>query len=229
MRHPRATHMSNGVIIYQGGLSVRHPKGARSIGIGHPRSGDRCTETLPYPLDPLRVAEQKSSFPATHKGSRPNAYAYTSVIGTSCLDRCIWNGHPCGCRYAVRAYYIWAERPTRPMVPPQESCDKLTADRGDAYEHWGNHIPGGSSVRHPKGARSIGIGHPRSGDRCTKTLPYPSTPCGSPSRNPLTRRPARGRGLMRTLIHRSSALRASTDAYGTGILADAGVLSEPVY
>ena len=34
---------------------------------------------------------------------------------------------------------------------------------------------------------------------------------------------------MRTLIHRSSALRASTDAYGAGILADAGVLSEPVY
>ena len=32
---------------------------------------------------------------------------------------------------------------------------------------------------------------------------------------------------MRTLIHRSSALRASTDAYGTGILADAGMLSEP--
>ena len=31
---------------------------------------------------------------------------------------------------------------------------------------------------------------------------------------------------MRTLIHRSSALRASTDAYGTGILADAGMLSE---
>ena len=32
--------------------------GARSIGIGHPRSGDRCTAPLPYPLDPLRVAEQ---------------------------------------------------------------------------------------------------------------------------------------------------------------------------
>ena len=84
---------------------------------------------------------------------------------------------------------------------------------------------GGSSVRHPKGARSIGIGHPRSGDRCTETFFTPSTPCGSPSRNPLSRRPARGRGLMRSLIHRSSALRASTDAYGTGILADAIMLS----
>ena len=30
---------------------------------------------------------------------------------------------------------------------------------------------------------------------------------------------------MRSLIHRSSALRASTDAYGTGILADAIMLS----
>ena len=96
---------------------MRHPKGARSIGIGHPRSGDRCTETRPYPLDPLRVAEQKSSFPATRKGSRPNAYAYTSVFGTSCLDRCLWNGHPCGCRYAVRVWYIWAEHPTRPTHP----------------------------------------------------------------------------------------------------------------
>ena len=68
--------MSIGVIIYPGGSVVRHPKGARSIGIGHPRSGDRCTETRRYPLDPLRVDEQKSSFPVTRKGSRSNAYAY---------------------------------------------------------------------------------------------------------------------------------------------------------
>ncbi len=32
------THLSIGVIIYLEGLSVRHPKGARSIGIGHPRN-----------------------------------------------------------------------------------------------------------------------------------------------------------------------------------------------
>ena len=44
-------------------LSVKHPKGARSIGIGHPRSGDRCTKTLPYPLDPLWVAEQSLQRP----------------------------------------------------------------------------------------------------------------------------------------------------------------------
>ena len=29
-----------------------------SIGIGHPRIGDRCVETRSYPLDPLWVAEQ---------------------------------------------------------------------------------------------------------------------------------------------------------------------------
>ena len=78
---PGVTHLSIGVIIYPGGSSVRHPKGARSIGIGHPRSGDRCTVTRPYPLDPLRVAEQKSSFPVTRKGSRSNACAYcTSTL-----------------------------------------------------------------------------------------------------------------------------------------------------
>ena len=60
--------MSFRVIICQGGLSGRDPKGARSIGIGHPRSGDRCAETRPYPLDPLWVAEQKSPFPTTTPG-----------------------------------------------------------------------------------------------------------------------------------------------------------------
>ena len=59
------THFSIRVVIYQGSSSGRHPKGARSIGIGHPRSGDRCTEPRPYTLDPLRVAEQKSSVPST--------------------------------------------------------------------------------------------------------------------------------------------------------------------
>jgi len=44
-------------------------QGARSIGIGHPRSGDRCVATHPYHLDPLRVAEQTSLPSATRKGS----------------------------------------------------------------------------------------------------------------------------------------------------------------
>ena len=67
---PGVTPLSTGVIIYLEGLSVRHPKGARSIGIGHPRSGDRCADTRLDPLDPLRVAEQKSPFPAPPSGRR---------------------------------------------------------------------------------------------------------------------------------------------------------------
>ena len=58
-------------------------------------------ETRPSSIDPLWVAEQKSSFSATRKGSRPNAFAYTSVFGTTCLDRCLWNGHPCGCHHVI--------------------------------------------------------------------------------------------------------------------------------
>ena len=34
-----------------------------SIGIGHPQSGDRCTEAHPYPLAPLWVAEQSPQRP----------------------------------------------------------------------------------------------------------------------------------------------------------------------
>ncbi len=106
---PGVTHLGIRVIIYQGGSSGRHPKGARSIGIGHPRSGDRCTEAHPKPHDPLRVAESPHS--ATHKGSWHIAYACTSVFGTSCLDRCLWSGHPCGCRYTDNLNSHWRSWP----------------------------------------------------------------------------------------------------------------------
>ena len=62
--------------------------------IGHPRSGDRCTASHPYPFDPLWVAEHTTPLSATRKASWHYAYAYTSVFGTSCLDRCLWSGHP---------------------------------------------------------------------------------------------------------------------------------------
>ena len=55
-------------------LSVRHPKGARSIGIGHPRSGDRCTKTLPLPPRPL--VGRRAELSATPPGCR----TYLSVI-----------------------------------------------------------------------------------------------------------------------------------------------------
>ena len=88
------THLSIGEIIYIEGLSVRHPKGARSIGIGHPRSGDRCTKTLPYPLDPLWVAEQSLQRP--RKGVAGSlAMPAPRVVGATPLDPGLKSGHPC--------------------------------------------------------------------------------------------------------------------------------------
>ena len=106
------THLSIKVIIYQGGSSLRHPKGARSIGIGHPRSGDRCTEPRPYTLDPLRVAEQKSSFPSPpprcrtyqgvrqcvrHPGGVEGSFGMPGprVFAASPLDPWLNTVHPC--------------------------------------------------------------------------------------------------------------------------------------
>ena len=88
------THLSIGVIIYLEGLSVRHPKGARSIGIGHPRSGDRCTKTLPYPLDPLWVAEQSLQRPRQGVAGSL-ATPDPRVVGATPLDPGLKSGHPC--------------------------------------------------------------------------------------------------------------------------------------
>ena len=101
------THLSIGVIIYLEGLSVRHPKGARSIGIGHPRSGDRCTKTLPYPLDPLWVAEQSLQRPrqgVAHTSQSISATPYgvagslampdPRVVGATPLDPGLDSGTP---------------------------------------------------------------------------------------------------------------------------------------
>ena len=87
------THLSIGVIIYLEGLSVRHPKGARSIGIGHPRSGDRCTKTLPYPLDPLWVAEQSLQRPRQGVAG-VLALPGPRVFGATPLDPGLKSGHP---------------------------------------------------------------------------------------------------------------------------------------
>ena len=108
-RAPGVTHLSIGVIIYLEGLSVRHPKGARSIGIGHPRSGDRCTKALPYPLDPLWVAEQSLQRPrqgVAHTSQSISATPWRgriSLPGSSfprssalrASTRGLRNGHPC--------------------------------------------------------------------------------------------------------------------------------------
>ena len=143
--------MSIWVIIYQGGSSVRHPKGARSIGIGHPRSGDRCTETRPYPFDPLRVAEQKSSFSATRKGSRPNAYAYTDSSPAATASRSRRGEAPEGSSLF------------RPGVEARSAEDPGKEDLRNTYDPArASHIPVSHSVRHPSGVSgSLAMPDPR--------------------------------------------------------------------
>ena len=134
----------------QGGSSVRHPKGARSIGIGHPRSGDRCTETRPYPFDPLRVAEQKSSFSATRKGSRPNAFAYTDSSPAATASRSRRGEAPEGSSLF------------RPGVEARSAEDPGKEDLGkDIRPRQGVALPR-QSVRHPSGvAGSLAMPDPR--------------------------------------------------------------------
>ena len=106
-RQQGVTHLSIGVIIYLEGLSVRHPKGACSIGIGHPRSGDRCTKALPYPLDPLWVADQSLQRPrqgVAHTSHYISATLYgvagslavpdPRVVGATPLDPGLKSGYP---------------------------------------------------------------------------------------------------------------------------------------
>ena len=79
-----------------------------------------------------------------------------------------------------------------------------------------SHIPVRQSVRHPFGvAGSLATPDPR----VVGATPLdPGLKSGHPYRV----------AFWVWLIHRSVALRASTDAYGAGILSDAGVLCEPI-
>ena len=95
--------------VRQVGRGVRHPKGARSIGIGHPQSGDRCVENRFHPLNPLRVAEQSPPYDparASHLRVRASvrrpggvvgwlATSDPRVFGAMPLDRWLESGHPC--------------------------------------------------------------------------------------------------------------------------------------
>ena len=94
-------------------LSVRHPKGARSIGMGHPRSGDRCTETRPYPRDPLRVAEQKSPLPTIPQGCR------TYQSGNEC--DALAGSQDCMCCLVHRSRGA-APRPVATKRAPRQGC-----------------------------------------------------------------------------------------------------------
>ena len=152
------THLSIGVIIYLKGLSVRHPKGARSIGIGHPRSGDRCTKTL---LSPRPLVGRRADTPlsATRKGSWHNAYDYTSVVGTSCLDRCLWSGHPSDAAYLLfdgfhlRSVDIGSVGKTVTGVAPRQGCPLFSPDvEGRSPEDSG--LRWGSIPATPLGCRT---------------------------------------------------------------------------
>ena len=81
---------------------MRHPKGARSIGIGHPRSGDRCTKTLPYLLDPLWVAEQSLQRPRQGVAHTSQSISATPWRGRDCL-LCPVHGSS-GLRPSTRGY-----------------------------------------------------------------------------------------------------------------------------
>ena len=72
--------------------------GALSLGIGHPQSGDRCAAPHLTPTTPCG-SPIIHSLSATPRGRGIYVYAYTSVFGTSCLDRCLWNGHPSDAAY----------------------------------------------------------------------------------------------------------------------------------
>ena len=87
---------------------------------------------------------------------------------------------------------------------------------------------GGSSGRHPKGARSIGIGHPLRGDRCADTHFDPLDPMGSPSRNPPFRRPCEGVALVREPGNQCDTLTGSRTACGARSTGLRGYAPRPV-
>ena len=69
----------------------------------HRSSAKRMTDVQhPFPT-PSTPCGSPSRDPPSRRPTRGRGLfgmAYTSVFGTACLDRCLWNGHPCGCRYS---------------------------------------------------------------------------------------------------------------------------------
>ena len=157
---PGLTQLSTGVIIYLEGLSVRHPKGARSIGIGHPRSGDRCTKTLPYPStpcgspsrafsDPARV----SHIPVSQSVRHPNGVAGSlampdpRVVGATPLDPGLKSGHPCrGAPFTTLHNELngFCTTQMRHSCPPQLNMEieRYSAEDGQTTHSTGHFKPG---------------------------------------------------------------------------------------
>ena len=160
-QHPRGlTHLSIGVIICLEGLSVRHPKGARSIGIGHPRSCDRCTKTLPYPLDPLWVAEQSHQRPRQGVAHTSQSISATPsgvagslatpdprVVGATPLDPGLKSGHPCRGASFTTLHNEWSgscNAQMRHPCPPQLNIEteRYSAEDGQITRSAGVFKPG---------------------------------------------------------------------------------------
>ena len=81
-------------------------------------------------LSPRPLVGRRADTPlsATRKGSWHNAYDYTSVVGTSCLDRCLWSGHPSDAAYLLfdgfhlRSVDIGSVGKTVTGVAPRQGC-----------------------------------------------------------------------------------------------------------
>ena len=100
---------------------MRHPKGARSIGIGHRFADDRFADTLLDPLNPLRVAEQKFPFP-------------TPPLRSSHSPANLIVRHPCGVAGVVcdaRSPLFAMSRLTSVLL---KCVTPVRSPRGDAFE-----------------------------------------------------------------------------------------------
>ena len=189
---------------------MRHPKGARSIGIGHPRSGDRCTETLPYPLDPLWVAEQCLQRP--RQGVAPTSLAMSATPGgvaIACFARST------GLRgYAPRP--VAMERaPARGASPPPSALSYRTGrcpigQVGRARCLIGRGDDPFAGVMDPdRDPRFIATGRAAiAAMTCGQIDLLTSTPLGC--RTPDSATPWRGRDRLHCPVHGSSGLRPST-------------------
>ncbi len=111
------------------------------------------------PPRPLVGRRADTPLSATRKGSWHNAYDYTSVFGTSCLDRCLWSGHPSDAAYLLfdgfhlRSVDIGSVGKTVTGVAPRQGCPFFSPDvEGRSPEDSG--LRWGSSPATPLGCRT---------------------------------------------------------------------------
>ena len=166
---------------------VAPPAGARSIGIGHPRSGDRCIANPPYPrrprestalfypLDPDRASLAIESY---WRERHPIGVVYIRRIagdpGSSALRAStpgLCRKDPSGVLYRVAiGKCLYGQSEQKSMIPP--GLRPPPAGSSGLF----NERVRQTGVAPLAGARSIGIGHRFADDRCTATHPYPLDP-----------------------------------------------------